>query len=219
MTQTVPAQEIVDENGVRIIAPTLHHTGHQTARKAEMLRWYREVLGQQHTVTADYPWEITWTTNDWAHHRMSFGAMPGVDKEITATSPGVAHIAWEFESLDDLLTSWQRIKNLGIEPQFCVCHYITYAFYYRDPDGNLVELFADAFDDHDRSYAAWTTEARVAAYPAGAAVDPAKLIKELANGTSRDELRERGYAGELAPDAAEQVRNHDMQDYLDEQAE
>ncbi len=116
MLQSAPESELLDENGKRVICPTLHHTGNLTARKDEMLRWYRNVLGQQPGVTSEppgVPWEITWTTNDWAHHRMGFGAMPGVGLEVDPSSPGVGHVAWEYGSIDDLLESWERIRGLG----------------------------------------------------------------------------------------------------------
>ena len=216
MTQTVPKAEIEDQNGARIICPTLHHTGHQTARKEEMMQWYYNVLGQQSTVgnvPPHTPWDLTWTTNDWAHHRMSFGAMPGVSLEPVPTAPGVAHLAWEYSSLDDLLESWQRIKALGIEPQFCVNHLVSFAFYYRDPDNNLVELLADAFGDHEASREAFLTDPRVGNNPPGFPVDPAKLLEARQRGMPLDELREQSYEGdEFKPAVAEQSRTHDFGD-------
>jgi catechol-2,3-dioxygenase len=215
MPQTIPMQEIQDDKGAQIICPTLHHTGHVTARKQEMMRWYYNVLGQQDTVQAEppaAPWDITWTTNDWAHHRMSLGAMPGIDLEHHPSAPGVGHLAWEYESIDDLLESWERIKGLGIEPQFCVNHLITFAFYYRDPDYNLVELLCDAWDDHAKSYEVWTSDPRAAANPPGIPVDPAKLLAARRDGMSLDDLRDRSYAGEFKPDSEETNITHDFGD-------
>jgi catechol-2,3-dioxygenase len=220
MTTTSTLPEITDDNGVRVVGPTIHHCGYQTPRKAEMLRWYRNVLGQYPTLEVVPPqgvWDTSWTTNDENHHRMGFVAVPGLKMEIDQKSPGLQHLAWEYASVDDLLESWERMKKLGIEPQFAVNHLITFAFYYRDPDGNLVELLADAWDDHDKSRDCWMNDPRAAANPPGIPVDPGKLLEARRNGISLDDLRERSYLGEFSPDATAEGRVHDFgEDMMDE---
>ena len=217
-TQTKLLPDPVDSKGAPVICPRLHHTGNQTPRKQEMLRWYRDVLGQQPTLEVVPPqgvWDTSWTTNDEMHHRMGFVAVPGLDLEQTKTSPGVQHVAWEYASIDDLLESWERMTAIGIEPSFAVNHLITFAFYYRDPDGNLVELLADAWDDHEKSRDVWLNDPRAAANPPGTPVDPGKLLEARRNGMSLDELRERSYAGEFRP--ADGAAVHDFgKDQMDD---
>jgi catechol 2,3-dioxygenase-like lactoylglutathione lyase family enzyme len=195
--------ELVDDNGARIICPTLNHTGNQTPRQQEMLNWYRNVLGQQPSLAADppaTPFSSVWTTNDNMHHRMGFFAVPGLQEKFDRTSPCVMHTAWEFETIDDLLETWERLQKLDIKPVFTVNHGISIAFYYNDPDGNLVELLTDAFGDHDRSLQFQLTSQELRANPPGAPVDPAKLLEARRGGMSLDELRERSYAGEFPPE-------------------
>src|SRR5271156_6423486 len=131
MANTIIAfDELVDDNGTHIIAPTLHHLGMQTSRVEEMLAWYRAVLGQQVTLEAvppAVPVPGKWTSNDWAHHRMGFFDVPGVRDRFDNTAPGPNHVAWEFDSVDDLLESVMRIKALGIVPIFTVNHFISFA--------------------------------------------------------------------------------------------
>jgi catechol 2,3-dioxygenase-like lactoylglutathione lyase family enzyme len=204
LTDVAHVTKAVDDNGTPVIAPTLHHTGNQTARMDEMLAWYRNVLGQVETLSGVPPQTVfpsVWTSNDWAHHRMGFLKTPTVEAtEFSATSPGVQHTAWEYASLDDLLSSWERITKVGINPLFCVNHGISYAFYYRDPDGNLVELLCDAFGDHERSKEVILTNDAVRSNPAGTPVDPNKLAEARRAGMDLDEIYERSYAGELSPD-------------------
>lgn len=211
MANTVVAQEeLVDDNGARIICPTLHHTGTQTSRTEEMLAWYRNVLGQQVTLSAvppATPMPGTWTSNDWAHHRMGFFEMPGVRDEFDMTAPGAQHIAWEFENVDDLLESVMRIKELGIEPVFCVNHIISLAAYYRDPDGFLVELLTDGYGDHEKSREVQLTSEALRANPPGIPFDPQKMFEARQAGAALEELHARSLAGEWTPQGA---TNHDL---------
>ena len=43
------------------------------------------------------------------------------------------------------MLSFARLKDLGIEPEFCLNHGVATSFYYADPDQNLVELQVDNF--------------------------------------------------------------------------
>jgi hypothetical protein len=51
----------------------------------------------------------------------------------------------KYGSFDDLMLSFARLKDLGIEPEFCLNHGVATSFYYADPDQNLVELQVDNF--------------------------------------------------------------------------
>ncbi len=214
MTEVAKQPQATDDNGTLVISPTLHHTGNQTARMDEMMRWYRNVLGQVETLSGVPPQTVfpsVWTSNDEAHHRMGFLKLPTVEAtEFSGVTPGVQHTAWEYESIDDLLASWQRIAKLGINPLFCVNHGISYAFYYKDPDGNMVELLCDAFGDHAKSKHVILTSEAVRANPAGMPVDPNLLLKARQDGASIDELYERSYGGEFKPGDGGRV--HDLPD-------
>ena|SRR2546423_7121269 len=203
MTTNTLEAEVLDDNGARVICPTLNHTGTQTPRRAEMLRWYRNVLGQQPTIEGSppaTPFPSVFTTNDHMHHRMGFFSVPGLEDEVNRFSPGINHVAWEYETIDDLLESWQRLQNLGIKPVFTVDHGNTFAFYYRDPDGSLVELNADAHGDHAKSLEFTLTSQEFRANPPGTPVDPAKLIEARKGGLTLEELHRRAYAGEFSPE-------------------
>jgi len=206
------ASEVLDDNGARVACPKLSHTGNATPRQAEMLRWYRNVLGQQPTLEAEppaTPQPAVWTSNDDTHHRMGFFAYPGLEDKVNRSSPGINHTAWEYETIDDLLETWERLQKLGIEPEFTVDHGITIAFYYYDPDGNLVELMTDAYGDHAKSMEVQLTSQELRANPPGTPVDPARLIEARRAGMSLEELHRRAYAGEYTPEGGRSVpRGH-----------
>jgi hypothetical protein len=57
----------------------------------------------------------------------------------------------KYGSFDDLMLSFARLKDLGIEPEFCLNHGVATSLYYADPDQNLVELQVDIFGNWDAS--------------------------------------------------------------------
>ena len=108
----------------------------------------------------------------------------------------VQHVAFECDTLDDLLGTYVRLKGLGIQPVWASDHGPETAFYYEDPDQNLVEINVNNYGNQ------WTTtEAMKSSSPmlAPAQIDPEKILAARKAGASAWELHERAIAGELAP--------------------
>jgi catechol 2,3-dioxygenase len=61
------------------------------------------------------------------------------------------HSAFEYESFFDLMSSYARMRDEGIVPDFSLDHGITMSLYYKDPDENFGELQSDNFGDWKRS--------------------------------------------------------------------
>ena len=188
--------ELTDRNGKPILRPTLHHTGNFTTRIDEMLDWYRNVIGMEIVLTPE-PFEGHFVTNDQGHHRMSFVKPPGLKPEPVRDAACVNHQAFEYASVDDLLASWERLSDLGIVPHTTVDHGPSFAFYYWDPDGNNVELLADAYGEAARSLVAMRNNPEMMRNPMGKNVDPAQLLEARRNGMSLEELHERAMRGEF----------------------
>ncbi len=53
---------------------------------------------------------------------------------------GLNHMAWMVESLDALKTSYQRLKDNDVKIEAIVDHGISLGIYFRDPDGNGLEV-------------------------------------------------------------------------------
>jgi catechol-2,3-dioxygenase len=64
-----------------------------------------------------------------------------------AAQPGLHHMAWQLESLDELRAAYRELKALGIPVESTVEHNVTSSMYFPDPDGNRVELYCDMTDN------------------------------------------------------------------------
>src|SRR3984957_36034 len=110
----------------------------KTSRLDEMLAWYGAVIGARVMFRNEL---AAWTTNDEANHRVAFLAIPGLsDDPQKINHNGMHHLAFEYSSFDDLISSWKRLADQGLPPAFCLDHGMTVSIYYRDPEHNFVEL-------------------------------------------------------------------------------
>jgi catechol 2,3-dioxygenase-like lactoylglutathione lyase family enzyme len=183
-----------------VIRPKFHHVNLKTTRLQEMIDWYRAVVGAEPQFQYDMG---AWLTNDAANHRIALLAFPNfADDPDKDTRTGLHHSAFEYDSFDDLNASYLRLKSEGIVPDFCIDHGMTVSYYYRDPDGNHVELQCDVFGDWARS-AAWMREsAEFRADPIGKFVDPDEVAAAHADGATLAELHARAMAGAFEPATA-----------------
>jgi catechol 2,3-dioxygenase len=190
-----------DRKGQRIIRPKLHHWGIATTRNEEMENWYRDVLGYEVVARPGSPLRtMTFVSNDLNHHGGSYLSPPTVsDDPERLFHTRIQHLAWEYEDIDQMLESWQRIRNLGIEPVSCWCHSVSWSFYYKDPDLNTVELNTQAFATLEEGLEYALTD-RWAENANGFQVDPEKLIAARKEGVGLDELRERSINKEYEPE-------------------
>jgi catechol 2,3-dioxygenase-like lactoylglutathione lyase family enzyme len=203
MPETLTEHVLVDENGRRVITPELHHFGAATTRNQEMQDWYRKVLGFDLVLRTGESYVdeavMNFVTNDGAHHRGVFISTPFLtDDDHKLDQSRIHHLAWSYASIGDLLESWDRIAALGIEPTICVCHGVSFAFYYKDPDNTTVELQTDAFTEPGSALEFMKSD-RMKANPMGGYVDPANLVKAVKAGVSLDDLREHALAGDYEP--------------------
>jgi catechol-2,3-dioxygenase len=189
-----------------IIRPTLHHFGLATANLEAMVDWYAKVLGMAPNHRSRAPtgaqsvsgWRIAWVSNDQANHRIAIMALSGLsDDAQRSRHKGLHHVAFEYVSIDELLTTYARLKDLEIEPVRAADHGATTSFYYEDPDRNSIELMVDNFGDGEQSSAFMRTSPAFATNPMGTDVDPDQMIAARAAGMPVAELHERAYAGKF----------------------
>jgi len=181
-----------------LIHPTLHHFGVTTTHLEEMVDWYAKVLGM--TMTFQSSHGLAFLSNDRAHHRIALLTLPAThDNSDPHPRAKIQHVAFEYETIDDLLNSWERLKGLGIEPVLVADHGPTTAFYYHDPDGNSVELFVDNFGDWDQSSDYIRTSPEFHQNPMGTYIDPEQMMVARKAGATGAELHRRASAGEFPP--------------------
>jgi catechol 2,3-dioxygenase len=181
-----------------MVKPKLHHVTLKTSRLDEMIAWYGLVIGAQVQFRDQFG---AWTTNDDANHRIAFLAVPGLsDDSRKVNHNGMHHCAFEYDSFDDLMSSFDRLRQAGVEPAFCLDHGMTISLYYRDPEGNFVELQSDSFSDWGRSGEFMRTSPDFAANPIGTFFDPARVYEKLKLGADFKTLQMTIRAGAYLPD-------------------
>jgi catechol 2,3-dioxygenase len=176
-----------------ILRPTLHHVQVTTTRLDEMIEWYQTVTGMEimHRGSG-----AAWLTNDRAGHRFAVVTGDLTEDPDKLSHTGLHHSAYEYGALDELLSTYVRLKRLDILPHRTVNHGMTTSFYYVDPDGNSVELQADNFGDWDMARE-FMRSPEFAADPFGPGVDPEKLLAARRAGMDAEEINRRSYAGEF----------------------
>ena len=116
----------------------LAHIVLQTGQLPVLREWYLKVLDADVVFENDM---LSFMTFDEEHHRLAIVQLPQPAPR-TSMTVGLAHSAYTFGSLDSLLTKYQALKEVGIQPHVPVQHGLTTSLYYRDPDAMLVALRA-----------------------------------------------------------------------------
>ncbi|MBP0638814.1 VOC family protein [Cupriavidus sp. AcVe19-6a] len=167
----------------RVVPFKMAHLVYRCARRAETVAWYMAVF-QAKLVFEDNV--LTFITYDDEHHRLAFFNMPGIpDKQSEAA--GVHHVAYSYQSVGELLQTYQRLKEGGIRPVWCINHGPTTSLYYRDPEGNNIELQVDNYPDPADCANFFHTET-FANNIMGIEFDPDGLVAMWEAGASDEEL-------------------------------
>ncbi|MGH8516943.1 MAG: VOC family protein, partial [Panacagrimonas sp.] len=173
----------------RMVPSKLAHYVIRVKRWEAMLQWYRTMFLLETSFEAPV---IAFLTYDEEHHRIAFlntAHLPAPAGKQT----GIDHVAFCYENLESLLLNWERLKAQGIEPFWCINHGMSTSMYYRDPDGNEIELQVDNFPTMDECKAWFSSEA-FAANPIGVDFDPAALLAKLRGGVLEADLLKQGAA-------------------------
>jgi catechol 2,3-dioxygenase len=180
-----------------MIKPKLHHVTLKTTRLDEMIAWYALVTGAHVNFKDD---TAVWTSNDEANHRIAFLAVPGLKNDPQKIfHNGMHHCAFEYDSFADLMASYDRMRKEGIEPAFCLDHGLTISLYYRDPEGNFVELQCDSFSGWKLSTEWMRTLPDFARDPIGTFFDPAKVFDAFTAGADFESLHKSMRGGGYLP--------------------
>ena len=181
-----------------VIRPVFHHVTIKTSRLSQLVDWYRTVIGAEVTFQDA---NNAWTSNDEANHRVAFLSVPGLDDDPDKVKHnGMHHSAFEYANFADLMTSYERLKGEDILPAFCLDHGLTISIYYKDPEGNFVELQSDNFSDWKLSKHFMRTSEEFRANPIGTFFDPEKVWQAHADGQPFSTLQPAIRAGEFLPD-------------------
>lgn len=159
-----------------------------------MVDWYTTVL-QAEVVHSNGM--LTFLTYDDEHHRIGIAAVPGL-ADKPRHSVGLDHLAFTYANLGDLVFTYQRLKQAGILPVMTINHGPTTSLYYRDPDGNRVELQIDNFDSIEELKEFFHSDA-MQKNPIGVTFNPDELARDYHAGVPESELKKYDTAKGLAP--------------------
>jgi catechol-2,3-dioxygenase len=166
------------------IAPSLFaHFVLRSSNMQRMVDWYTTVLNMRVVKRNDF---ICFLTYDDEHHRLAIVNIAGLHAP-DAKAWGLAHVAYSFRNVGELLSTYRRLKAKGIEPYRPIHHGPTLSMYYHDPDGNSVEMQVDCFKTKEEASAYFQTEA-FTRNPIGVDFDPETLVAAYERGVPEAEL-------------------------------
>ena len=170
------------------------HYGIRAKNMNAMVDWYTTVFNAKIQHRNEF---LAFMTFDDEHHRLVIFEDPEtVDKPPTAA--GVDHVGFGVANFGELVATYERLKATGITPFMPLNHKFTTSLYYRDPDGNEVELSVDNFPKQECN--AFITSERmdeIGRPPFGCEFDADELARQYHAGVSSDVLARIGI-----PDAA-----------------
>jgi len=167
----------------------LAHIVLQTGQLAALRDWYLKVLDAHMVYENEF---LSFMTFDKEHHRLAIAQLPQPAPR-TAMTVGLAHAAYTFASLQSLLTKYEDLKEADIHPHVPVQHGPTTSIYYRDPDGNMVELQIDNFTTPEEA-TEYLRGKEFHADPFGPSFDPDAMLAALRAGIPESELLTRAWA-------------------------
>ena len=158
----------------------------KTARFESMNRWWQTVLGITPYLTSErfafrrLPSEYPYTQILLILNQPDLGG-------LESSGPGLDHVQFRHASLGALLDRYETLRDLGIKPYRSMNHGPSTSFYYRDPDGNGVELSAVNFPT-EAEYSRFVTSDAFKKNIAGAAIDADEFVSKYRSGVPQSEL-------------------------------
>ncbi len=103
----------------------------------------------------------------------------GTAQEIPKGTPGLHHMQLTVGSFRELCDKYAELKEKGLRPHRSSDHGPMTSFYYRDPDGNNVEITAQNYPTLEAMVAFMSSDA-FKANPSGAEIDPEAFVAQHA---------------------------------------
>ena len=164
------------------------HVVYRTRRFDEMIAWYQAVFDCK--VQYQNP-VLAFLTYDDEHHRVALINMAAVGPPAGEGDRrgliGVDHVAYTYDSVDDLIENYAQLKEKGILPYWCIHHGVTMSMYYADPDGNQMEFQVDCFASNEDANA-FMAGPHFGANPIGVEYDPDDWLARLRAGAPTSEF-------------------------------
>lgn len=165
----------------------ISHFGLRTRDRPAAVEWYGKVLGARVMYENEL---MAFMSFDDEHHRFVIWD-DGETQAKEAQAGGVDHVGFGCGGPQALADEYERLKTLGVLPTLCVNHHFTSSLYYRDPDGNEVEITCDNFPTKAACEAFMGSPDMAAAMQPpvfGVEFDPEELLARRRAGASEQDL-------------------------------
>ncbi|MGE0826679.1 MAG: VOC family protein [Candidatus Binatia bacterium] len=106
-------------------------------------QFYTETLGMQ--VMKDVPEikAVFLSFNGRDHHEVALFEIGQQAESPKVNQTGLLHFAFRMRNEDDLRAAYQELKEKGVPVVFTVNHGVSKSVYFKDPDGNELEVYSD----------------------------------------------------------------------------
>jgi catechol 2,3-dioxygenase-like lactoylglutathione lyase family enzyme len=190
-TVSIEAKQLPVDAAKSVISPAkLAHFVLRTSRYKEIIEWYKIVFGARGVYESDM---LSFLTYDDEHHRFAILNVPNLSDQQDGVC-GVHHIAFTYRTLNELMSTYERLRDLTITPVYVINHGPTTSLYYADPDGNQLELQVENYESVEASTQFFFSPA-FAENPIGVEFDPEDMLKRLQSGQPESELKIRSDVG------------------------
>ena len=142
----------------------LCHVGLQADDPAALAEFYREVLGMQ---------AVGGSEDDSPLGASAFlsGRPDEESHEIVFfKNPDFAHTAFKVSSLENLCAAFRDIVGRDIPVKMSINHGVSLAFYFDDPEGNMIEIYWPTALDYGQPYG----------HPIDLTLPEAELLRDVA---------------------------------------
>ncbi|WP_052402394.1 VOC family protein [Muricoccus aerilatus] len=178
----------------------------KTSRSEEMKAWYRTVLGvapffERTPAPGTKPLDLGGQTRA-SDLKMCFFRLstdfpyvqtigifeePGIAAQPGKGLPGLHHMQLMCASFEELIRKYEVLDAKGLHPHRSANHGPMTSFYYRDPDGNNVEITAQNQETLEAMAEFMASEAFLR-NPSGVELDPAAFVASYRAGTPLEDL-------------------------------
>ncbi|MCO4252145.1 VOC family protein [Pseudarthrobacter raffinosi] len=205
-TESITGQDTPREVRAQAVPLQMGELVLKTGRFDEMFTWYSHLLGStpffHRTPDADAPPRPAGTPeravdvhlaffkihdNGHPHHQVL--ALFGIDSlaGTAPTGPGLHHFQFSVGSLEELISQYEYMGAIAAIPHRAANHGQATSFYFRDPDGNIIEFSCSNYATAEEELAFMRSDT-FAANPSGLELDAKEFSARFHAGEPRESL-------------------------------
>lgn len=122
--------------------PTIGHVHLKVSNLDRAVAFYRDVIGLD--VMQEFGSEAAFLSSDGYHHHIGLNTWHSKgEAPAPVRAPGLYHTAFLYPDRQALAVAVKRALSAGVQFDGAADHGVSEAVYFRDPDGNGIELYRD----------------------------------------------------------------------------